>query len=353
VIELDARAEGERTIRARGYRGQTVVSGAELRVVLPAPETLRLVLVRGADGPAGPSDGGEPTSPDAGPAPPEDPDGGLDADLNEGGADAAAHDAAGPAGPPVEDAGAPADADAPDAGPPPTDAGPPPPTGPLPDRFWFPLTETDGVIASDRSPGGRDIALYGGTWDQGARFDGKGTGGRVGVPDTNRQPPLTLTAWLRAEVRDDQEGGTHGITPFPTNAVSTDIPHRSGYGIGLNVWTDTGGGAVLRTEGGGSYRTDPQGRPFVAGREYFVAVVYSAARTETYVDGVRLGTAAAFQPGQGSPTYLFIGRHNDDLAYRTRNFFKGTIRDVRAYGMALDAAEVARLYAEGPVGASP
>jgi hypothetical protein len=87
---------------------------------------------------------------------------------------------------------------------------------------------------------------------------------------------------------------------------------------------------------------------FVVGRRHFTAVVVDATSAIVYVDGAPLTTVSANTPPAIAPTPLHLGCHNDDTHYGTKRFFAGTIRDARIYRRLLDAAEIHRLFVNGP-----
>lgn len=118
--------------------------------------------------------------------------------------------------------------------------------------------------------------------------------------------PLTISAWLQPFERDDEgvwPGGGH--TPYPPNAVSDPL----GVGLGLNVWTNNGGGSALAVAGVGSNLKYHGGAEWVAGREYFIAVVYDVDETRVYADGLLLATGPAFVGTNVGWYQLSIGRH--------------------------------------------
>ena len=221
----------------------------------------------------------------------------------------------------------------------------PPPVGP-PDFAWYLLNETSGVVAHDSTANHYDVAnLTGVTWGQGASFDGTGGGGSVVVAAELRQAPVTLTAWLAPDSRVDEGANSHGITPFPPNAVSGDAPGQFGYGLGLDVWS---GGSALAVEDVGYTFQGVAGAPFAVGIEYFVAAAIGATTAIVYVDGQYVGQAAPMVPGATPATTLSLGVHNQDPAYGTKRFYAGRMRDVRVYKRVLTAADVAMLRAAGP-----
>ena len=242
------------------------------------------------------------------------------------------------------------------------------PSGPLvPDYIWYVLDETSGAVAHDSSTHRYDITnLTGVTWASGANFEGTQGGGSVAVDTDYRSPPITLSAWLMPKARSDHASTQYVFEPYPTNAIGDDDPGQSGFGLGLNVWTDGGGGAALAAEDVDAcvfssarfmqpclaHQSVGSTVDFVAGQEYFVAVTIGASGGTTipatiYVDGAPFDVSSAGVLSAG-PTTIWLGEHNDDGGYGTRRFFAGRIRDVRVYKRALEASEVQELYTAGP-----
>jgi len=173
------------------------------------------------------------------------------------------------------------------------------------------------------------------------------------------------------KARSDHASTQYVFEPYPTNAIGDDHPGQSGFGLGLNVWTDGGGGAALAAEDVDAcvyssslsvqsclaHQSVGSTVGFVAGQEYFVAVTIGASGGATipatiYVDGAPFDVSSAGVISGGSTT-LWLGQHNDDTGYGTRRFFAGRMRDVRVYKRALEASEVQALYTAGPTLQAP
>lgn len=120
--------------------------------------------------------------------------------------------------------------------------------------------------------------------------------------------PLTVSAWLQPFERADEgvwPGG--GFDPYPPNAVSDPL----GIGFGINVWSNNGGGSALAVAGVGLDLKNHGGTEFLAGEEYFVAVVYDVDETRVYVDGQLLTTGPAFAGTDANYYLLNVGRHRE------------------------------------------
>lgn len=215
-----------------------------------------------------------------------------------------------------------------------------------PEFAWYRLDETSGTVAHDATSNHYDVMnLTGVTWGQGASFDGTGGGGYVLVAQGIRQTPVSFTAWLAPDSRVDLTATTHGINPFPPNAVSGDVPGSYGFGIGLDVWS---GGSALGVENVGYDFTGVGGAAFSVAVEYFVAATIGPTMAEVYVDGQPVGQGPTKPPGATPGAVLSLGFHNDDPLYGTKRFYAGRMRDVRVFTRVLSSAEVAALHAEGP-----
>jgi hypothetical protein len=224
---------------------------------------------------------------------------------------------------------------------------------PIPDFAWYRLDETSGTTAHDSTQNHYDVMdINGVTWSAGAHFDSAaGVCGWTSVPTVWRQPPVTLSAWITSEARADSTISSAGLTPFPSNAVSGDIPYLGGYGIGINVWTDGDAGSGLGVERGVSasgFVGFTTVGSFVADTEYFLAVTETATTATVYLGGALMTSFEADVPADGTPTLLYLGCHNQDTGYDSKRFFNGRLRDVRVYKRVLSAAEVERLNADGP-----
>lgn len=216
------------------------------------------------------------------------------------------------------------------------------------DFVWWKLDETSGTTAHDSSSHHYDVTLEGVTWNDGALFDGA-TCGKVQVDPRYRDPPITITAWLTPVARSDQSLNAYGLIPFPPNAVSGDTPGAGGYGIGADVWSP--GGPTVSTETGVGVDTGfhTSNMPSSPSASFVAIAVTGSSGAVLYVDGAALATLTANDPPTVSPPLFHLGCHNDDTGYGSKRFFHGRIRDARIYKRALGSAEIAALYAAGPV----
>ncbi|OZM56541.1 hypothetical protein CIB95_12275 [Lottiidibacillus patelloidae] len=157
--------------------------------------------------------------------------------------------------------------------------------------------------------------------------------------DALKQYPLTLSAWVKPELRSDG-------TSFPNNVISNDRPGHHGNGFGVNVW-NSGSEMNIEYENGFIF-IDQNTFSFAADTWYHVAVVYDVVGTEllikAYVDGNLIYTSDASDIQVPSildaSDFIAIGKHNDDANYSTKRYFKGAIRDVRVWNIAQSVTEV-------------
>jgi hypothetical protein len=221
-----------------------------------------------------------------------------------------------------------------------------PPPGPA-DVGWWKLNETSGVVAADSSGGGHPAAVTAPTWNSGLVADGTGNGlAAVTLPISLRTPPNSFSCWFTPATRTDAGVSGGPYSPWPPNVISNDVFGLGGVGIGANVWSNAGGGGTVVV---GSVANPVPGLLLVAGHQYHLAVTYGLASTNVYVDSVMVATAGPIGYYSGGPTSLFrMNYHNEDPAYSTARFAKGTLRDVRVYSSELTAAQVAALFAVGP-----
>jgi hypothetical protein len=173
------------------------------------------------------------------------------------------------------------------------------------------------------------------------------SGGAALVGAGLRQAPVSFTAWLAPDSRADETSNNYSIMPFPPNAVSGDVEGQYGFGIGLDVWTDGGGGSALAVENVGYTFPNVLGTQFVARTEYFVVAAIGSTAS-VYVNGNLVGTMTPTTPGPAPETTLSLGLHSNDTGYGTKRFYVGRMRDVRVYKRVLTAQEVSTLYADGP-----
>lgn len=204
---------------------------------------------------------------------------------------------------------------------------------------YWPLDDAAGTLAADRSQGGRAGTLVGGPlWDAGQAagalyFDG--TNDRVSLPALNtRTDQLTLTCWVKRQGTQDDFAGL--------------VFARSGNTV-AGLCTRSGGGLRYTWNGESATYNFVPGLALPNGQWVFVALVVEPERATIYRHDGTLAWAvnAIHHAPEEFDGALRIGR--DDAGGRN---FQGWIDDVRLYGFALSAAEIARLAAvSGPADA--
>ncbi|MEU9216952.1 LamG-like jellyroll fold domain-containing protein [Streptomyces sp. NPDC048376] len=207
---------------------------------------------------------------------------------------------------------------------------PPPPPGPV--GLW-PLDEVAGQVARD-TEGGHDGTVTGVAWQgagEGAAFDGTSsqivTAGPVLKTGAGRS--FTVAAWVRLAVLP----GT-----FAT-AVSQDSADASGFY--LQYSSEDHGWAFSRPGLRAVGRTAPAAQVWT----HLTGVCDGQGRKlRLYVNGVEEAVVEDTGPAPATGAFV-IGRAS--FAGQPRDFFPGSIRDVRAFDRALSAARVAGLVSPG------
>ncbi len=160
-------------------------------------------------------------------------------------------------------------------------------------------------------------------------FDGQNDWVDVKPTKGLTQFPITMEAMIKPELRSE------GNVFYPNNVISNDIPSLHGLGFGANVYA---GGSKIVVQYENGFREIATN--LIANQWVHIAVVYTATTIQTYVNGNLIDTFSYLsQPLNGS-THLYIGKHNNDINYATRRFFKGAIDEVRIWNKALTSGEI-------------
>jgi hypothetical protein len=220
---------------------------------------------------------------------------------------------------------------------------------------WWKLDETSGLTAADSSGSGNNGTLVNGpTWNP--------TGGQIGgalvfdgIDDyvnlgTNsslnfgNSAPFTVAAWVKTTANYGM------IVSFRS---STDGGPAIDLAVGYDGGTDNPGKAMILVRqdggGGGSY-AHVIGGSVNDGQWHHVAAVRGSGSTiELFLDGISQGTSSDTQSGGSITTDLrAMGSErrwvNDGYGTAVQRYLAGTIDDVRIYGRALSAVEIAALY---------
>lgn len=165
----------------------------------------------------------------------------------------------------------------------------------------------------------------------------------ISYPDNSlqRSYPLTVACWFNM-------GGNDQV-----QYASIIDKYNTGSANGWQIWTDTseavhawyfGGGTANSIYGGGDgLLYTPSG--YKSAGWTHLAVVFSSSGGEIYINGASVDT----QAWTGTPTAstsahrLGVGQHN----FSGGRYFKGGLDDLRIYNVALTAAQIAAIYAEG------
>ncbi len=212
---------------------------------------------------------------------------------------------------------------------------------PPPSQIWLPCDIPSTTTLFDISGNDYDLAIAGPSEATDECFeittDGNGAE-RNNVPGA-RDLPNTTTGWVKSEVRSDQGPGG-SLQPYPPNAVSTDTPGEGGFGFGLNIWDNAGGGAVLCVPGTPFNLEDD----WQAGRWYHVAVVCAeGGERRVYIDGELYNVGTMYDPSGASGDF-FVGKHNNSTFYGSQRFHNGCIYDVRMWTQTLTQRQIKALY---------
>ncbi|MDD4872512.1 MAG: LamG domain-containing protein, partial [Kiritimatiellae bacterium] len=208
-----------------------------------------------------------------------------------------------------------------------------------PVAYW-PLTNSSGQTVCDLSSNALHGVCFGTEW--------AGTGEALEFlpPEsgvlvrTKTAAPLdcpqsfTFTAWIRPS-------SLSGYRMLVCNGRQDSA--ASGYNFYLNGQAL---GLILYTERKDRYKAEVKA-PLVAGRWTHVAVSYEAeGKAVFYVDGRKIGETSAagrvrYRPNQCHPSVHFtLGR----VAAYSEWFYEGLMREVKVFGSALAAEEVAAEY---------
>jgi hypothetical protein len=206
------------------------------------------------------------------------------------------------------------------------------------------LDEGGGLTAADASGNGNGGTLSAGVqWvagKAGSALAFNGAGGQLRIPSSSalETPAVTVEAWVRRQ-------GSPGAFKYIAAKGATTCS-AAAYGIytgpegGIQFYVSSRSGmAFTRSPDGGSGVWD--------GRWHLVMGSFDGATVRLYVDGAEVGSGAPesvpLDYGTLDTRDVFVGRYPGCAGLD----FDGSIDDVRIYGRALSAAEVAaeRSYA--------
>src|SRR5690349_5658377 len=198
--------------------------------------------------------------------------------------------------------------------------------------------EPSGLSATDTSGAGRTGTLSGGVQRVAGKTGGAlafdGAGGQVRIPSAAalETPNVTVEAWVK---RSGSPGSfKHIVAKGSSACMAASYGLYSGPNDGIEFYVSSGGGS--------SFTRSPDGGPGVwDGQWHLVTGTFDGTTVRLYVDGgqVESGTsgAAPIDYGALDTRDLFIGNY----AGCANHGFDGAVDDVRIYGRALSADEVA------------
>lgn len=201
--------------------------------------------------------------------------------------------------------------------------------------------ETSGSTVTDSSGNNLSGALNGGVTVGGSGqvctgYNFNGSNAFVSVPNTTLLNPtkITVAAWVRHS--------TDPIKSWETIVAKGDSAYRLHLNGGCSINSPNPAGGISFAVNGGCGTADINSQIVPkAGRWYHVVGTYDGAAIKIYVDGT-LQASAAYASTVGSNGFpLYIGEN----AERTGRFFSGDIDEVKIYGVALSAAQIAAGYA--------
>jgi len=200
--------------------------------------------------------------------------------------------------------------------------------------LWLKFNEGSGNIAYDSSFYNNHGTIYGATWTDGKfgkalSFDG--VDDYVEVPNEDRLTyltPITIAVWI-----------------YPTEFNIDNEIISSTYGAGgyeLAIMND-GTKVKFQYHNGTQWRVSAFSYTFSTNKWYFIAVTYSANGGEMFINGESIGTFPYTGDIVNPPNTdsLFIGTCANP---EYREWFNGTIDEVRIYNRALSENEIKMLY---------
>ncbi|MEV0589615.1 LamG-like jellyroll fold domain-containing protein [Nonomuraea sp. NPDC050310] len=214
----------------------------------------------------------------------------------------------------------------------------PAPTGPVAKSQWR-MNETTGTTLADSTGHGHTAAVTGGTWGTGKSQGGlvlNGTSAYAATtgPLVATNAGYTVSAWAKV----DDLNGEYAVL---SQDGSVNSAFKLAYSTGDKKWrmvtyqSDTTGATPVRAL---STQTA------VAGQWTHLAGVYdaTAGKIRLYVNGV-LNAEVAYTSTWNATGPVHVGRTKVNSAQK--DYFKGTVDDVRTYTQALTLADVQTIIA--------
>ncbi|MCE6999192.1 family 43 glycosylhydrolase [Saccharothrix sp. S26] len=196
----------------------------------------------------------------------------------------------------------------------------------------YPLTETQGAVATDTSGGGRNGTVIGDATPGGAEgLQLGGVNGHVKLPDNVLRGLTEVSVSLQVRIAPDQ------ATPYFIYGLG------NSSGTAGNGYLFTTGNAYRTSIATGNWSTEQTvtaGRNLARGVWKTLTYTLGGGTAVLYEDGVEVArkTGVTITPamiGGGTTTANYIGRS----VYSGDRYLKGAVRDFRLYDRALTAAE--------------
>lgn len=201
------------------------------------------------------------------------------------------------------------------------------------------LDEGSGTTAADSSGRGNHGTLVNGpvwttagVFDDALSFDGIDDHVTVASPSPSMQPTnaFAISAWMKYTATDSS-----GSSEVATMANSYGLRVRSTGEVSAYFASAPGAWNFATTAGAG----------LNDGTWHHVVGQYTGSALQVYVDGVFNHQESFSGPiAYGLGTSFYLGQHNNSTNYN----FNGTLDEIRVYGRALSANEIATLADRGP-----
>ena len=208
-------------------------------------------------------------------------------------------------------------------------------------HFAFDGGSVDGDVVKDLSGNGNDATIKGGVeaTNEGLEFDG--ADGYVGTAalDMRTAGNNTFTAlcWFKTDESINGPLWMWGDNANPSSSGDAEAP------VG---WRESTGNFAAGFYSGGHFYADAE-ETYADGEWHFAAQVGDAATGYLYVDGEQISSTTAGYVYSASP-YFLIGARTKNSGSDIDNveYFKGVIRQVALYNVALSENDLKAIAAE-------
>jgi chitodextrinase len=192
----------------------------------------------------------------------------------------------------------------------------------------YAFSENSGSTLADLSGNGNNGTIVGAAWTTGGKFGNalnfNGSSTHVDIPDSptlRLSGAMTLEAWVK---------------PAAASTVWKDVVYKGNDNYYLEASTTNGGLPAGGGTFGGSNANVYQPTTLSTGVWSHIAVTYDGAALRYYISGTLVATQAKTGAITGSANPLQIGGDN----FWSKQFFNGTIDEVRVYNIALAASAI-------------